>query len=341
MKILIIRFSSLGDILLTTPSLKLIRDQYPHAEITYVTKQKFSEALIFNSNIDHLQLLNKQSLFSFVKEIQPNRKDKIDIVIDFHNSLRSRILTLLLSTNKVVRFKKKYIARWLLVFLKINVLRNMPSIALQYMQVLKKLSITPKQLPVQIYHSKPDIIFPYKKLYITIAPGATWYTKTWPIEYFINLTNKILNSTQVNIVFLGGKNEISIKKIIEKNYQNNDRVYDFIDTLNINETAYMISQSKILITNDSGLMHIASVFSTKIVALFLSTVPEFGFGPFCSPNNFTIISHSLKCKPCNHKGLNKCKTKKFECAHKITVDEVYSKVENYYKYLKENQVNNL
>ena len=335
MKIIILRFSSLGDILLTTPALTLIRNQYPTAEIIYVTKKKFAGALFLNNNINRVITLDKQSLKELAKEIQENSKDKIDLIIDFHNNLRTHLLTFLLKSNKIIRYKKPYLKRWLLVFFKINLFTNIKPVAWQYMQILVKIGIKPIFTKINI-HTEAYPIVSNTNSFIAIAPGATWFTKAWPVDNFLEVVKKILDNTDATVVFLGGETEKPLRDLIQQfitMYKYNERVLNFIGDLTLHQTADVISKSKILLTNDSGLMHIAASFNTKIVALFLSTVPEFGFTPFCESNQFTIISSSLKCKPCNHKGLPKCPTKKFLCATNIKIDVVYTKIYEYYTNL--------
>ncbi len=334
-KILVIRFSSLGDILLTTPCVALLKKDYPNSEIYFATKSIFSILLTGNNDIKQVfSILENESIFSFAKRIRS--KKTFDLVIDLHNSLRSQLLRLLLPINKILIYKKLYLRRWLFIFLKINLLPKNEPIAMRYMKVLKPLNIQPQFINIKLPHkmvihkniskrSKVIISQIKKNKIIAIAPGSRWYTKTWPIKKFIDVT-KILMNIQLHeyiFVFMGGPDEKDLGEQVEKEMANNlgKRVFNLISKLSILESFYLLSNAKVLLCNDSGLMHAASALQIKILPLFLSTVPEFGFVPWNLTIN-DIISYPLKCKPCNHKGLKKCPKKHFKCAELIEPIEV-------------------
>ena len=328
MKILVIRFSSLGDIILTTPCLRLLKEKYPNSKIYYAVKKKFSGILYKNPEINEvIPLTDRQGILSYSKKIRA--KEKFDLVIDLHNSLRSKILSWRIKKKKILRYKKPYLKRLLLVYLKKNLFSDQESIALSYMRELKELSIEPRVTSSMVYAKKTKktdrllsmIDKTKSKKIIVVAPGSHWYTKTWPLDRFIEVVHGLLDKTKSSILFLGGDEEKTLGHKLEREFSTNKRVFNQIGKLSLEESAYMLSQSGLLLCNDSGLMHIASAFKIKTVVLFLSTVPEFGFVPFGDyPKK--IISKPLKCKPCNHKGLTKCPEKHFECANHISSGEV-------------------
>ena len=339
MKILFIRFSSLGDIILTTPCLTLLKESFPSAEIFFATKSDFVEILKENKNIKEIICLNKkESLYSFVKKLRSHNKRKFDLVVDLHNSLRSRLICIVVAKNKVVRYKKPYLKRWLLVYRKINLLPKNFSVALQYMKTCECVGVHPRSIPPTVfYRSSPktkkilSLVQNNHKI-IAIAPGSRWYTKTWPLNNFLIVTDMLLQQTDNNmnytIIFLGSHQEKKpLSKTIENHFlhQMNKQVFNLIGQLSLAETFYIIKISNLLLCNDSGLMHAASAFNTKILPLFLSTVPEFGFVPIgLQPND--IMSKPLQCKPCNHKGLKKCPKKHFLCAWLIQPKDVITKI---------------
>ena len=329
MCILVIRFSSLGDILLTIPCVSLLREKYPKAKIIFATKQIFSTLLIGHKHIDQVSSLSKhESIFSFAKRLKND--EKFDLIVDLHNNLRSQVLRLFLSKKKTLLYKKPYFKRWLLVFFKINLFAKNESVAFRYMQSLKPLKIHPRfiqsWLPKHTFDKIPKMITEAKKnTIIAIAPGARWYTKMWPLEGFFAVTKILLAQKHEHfiVIFLGGSEEKYLSEQIEKELADEleKRVYNFIGTLSLLETSSVLSYAKVLLCNDSGLMHMASMLKVKVLPLFLSTVPEFGFLPLgLSLDN--IISHSLHCKPCDHKGLKKCPQKHFRCAQLIRPEEV-------------------
>ncbi len=337
-KILIIRFSSMGDIILTTPCVALIRKHFPNAEITYATKSVFAELLFQNPNIDRLVVYQNQTLRELARSIQPSTEQYFDLVIDLDNKLRSRLLNYYIKKKRCLRYKKPYLKRWMLVYFKINFFRKILSVAWQYMDTLKYLGIQPEFIKPQVAIRKPNIFELLNKkhdlsknILISFAPGAKWFTKRWPLDKFIQVSEHLLNESKVVICFLGGGDEIQMKEKIDRKYmpalrKRKGKVYNLIGKLSLQETSFIISKSKIMLTNDSGLMHIASAFEVKIIALFLSTVAEFGFMPFGKESQKKVISYSLSCKPCDHKGLNECPKQNFKCAEMITPKEVIKEI---------------
>ena len=159
---------------------------------------------------------------------------------------------------------------------------------------------------------------------LCVAPGARWYNKKWPSDYFVEVLGKILNDQpSYKIVLLGGSDEKSDGEFIKRELDSfglEDRVLDLCGLLNIHESAYVLSRSEVLLSNDSALVHIASAFKIRVLSLYLSTVPEFGFFPYGEKSRY--LSESLPCKPCNHKGLARCPKKHFKCAHLLSPTKV-------------------
>ncbi len=319
MKILIIRFSSLGDIILTTPVIRLLRQKYPRAEICYVTKKQFADVIVSNKEVNKTYLLEQQT----IKELAAEMNTTFDLVVDLHRSLRSKLLLRELDFKRRVKVRKPYFKRWALVFFKINFFKEILPVPMQYMKTLKPLGIEATMQRPAIYPDEPG---PQKlggwqsdQPTIAIAPGAKWFTKRWPIDHFIALIEKLRTGySQYQIVVLGGPDEKPLSLEIEKFLDGG--VFDFIGKLTILETAFVISKADVLISNDSALIHIASAFETYIIALFLSTTIEFGFGPY--PDTSVVLSQQLPCKPCDHKGRSRCPKGHFQCAYAITPDKV-------------------
>ena len=198
-KILIIRLSSLGDILLTTPVIRAINKKYPNSQIDYVVKKQYSSALQYNPLISSLYLYEKKA-----KSIKDQiRKVKYDMVIDLQNNLRSCALTFGLSTE-VKRFKKPTYKKLLLVWTKINLLKEIKPIPMRYAETAA-LQLDDNGLDLFI----PENINPKlaaDKKYIGICPGAKHFTKRWPEEYFIELGNR-LSDKNISVIIFGGKED--------------------------------------------------------------------------------------------------------------------------------------
>lgn len=321
MKILIIRFSSLGDVVLTTPLLSLIKEKYPDAQIYYLTKKNFSPILEGNHNIHRILLW---------EEVKKNKEsslynEKFDYLLDLHNSTRSHFVKWKISYEKKAIYKKPYLKRILLVHWKKNTYKKIISVVWRYMRTLNALDIRPHYRKPQVYPDRPEAKrltgWNMNKKSLAIAPGSKWFTKRWPEINFIDLiTNFMEKYPDWQVILLGGpderKDSKNIYKAVAKDKKKQGQIFNLVGDFSIRETAFFLKYSQIFLTNDSGLMHVASSFDVHIIALFLSTVPEFGFLPYTS--NKTILSVDLPCKPCDHKGLSHCPKKHFQCAQRIT-----------------------
>ncbi len=332
MNILVIRFSSLGDIVLTTPVLRLVKEKYPDARLYYLTKKSFASVLEDNPSIDRVLLWEEA------------RKDKAhilwtqeyDYLLDLHSSLRSFLVRRRLKYQKKGVFHKPYWKRFLLVKFKKNTYKKSTSVVFRYMRTLEVMGIHP--------HYRAPFVSPLRPMAqrldgwsqngetLAVAPGSRWFTKKWPAEYFEKfILDYIYRYPQSSVILLGGPDEVgecaAIHSHVRKKAGNKKQIYNFAGKLTIRETAYFLKYSGTFLTNDSGLMHIASAFPVRILALFLSTVPEFGFLPFTK--NKKILSVDLPCKPCDHKGLRRCPEKHFQCAYRILPGTVMEELERW------------
>lgn len=331
-KILFIRFSSLGDIILTTPAVNLARKIWPQADIIYATKKKFADVLNGNEAIDKIVTLNQgESISSLVKKTGK----QFDIVIDLHNSARSRFFRFRLSKKMVAVFSKPYLRRLLLVKLKINLMQNVKPVAWRAIDTVKQAarkwdnqetSEIDKYIPeayVAIENSQslmPESFARAKGPVVALAPGATWYTKRWPLDKFAQTIQKLDDRLEkFKVIITGGHAEKQIgHKLTETLAARlpHIHIWDACGSLSIAQTAWVLKHSDIVLTNDSGLMHIAAATEVPLVALFLGTTPQLGFIPFTDKCTVIQAEH-VSCRPCNHKGLKKCPRRHFHCANDI------------------------
>lgn len=319
-KILIIRLSSLGDILLTTPVIRALKNKYSSSQIDFLVKQVYSDVIRFNPNIN--QVFSFDAKGEIIKKLKQNR---YDIVIDLQNNLRSRRITSRLNSS-IFRFHKLTLKKFLLVHFKMNLLKNSKTITERYAEAFPNLQLDDKGLEIFI----PDNIesklnkIDFKEI-IGFCPGSKHFTKRWPIEYFINLGNK-LTEQGLSIVIFGGKDDKEICFKISSQIPNSINLQNDDDILQI---AKDMKKCKLIISNDSGLMHTAAAVGVPVVALFGSSVKEFGFVPY-RVKNLVIENKSLSCRPCSHIGKEICPHKHFKCMKDLTPDYVY---ENILKFL--------
>ena len=320
-RILIIRLSSLGDILLTTPFLRAIKTQFPHIKIDMLIREEYVDVIKLNPYIDKKFLFKKDDKNNNVL-IEQLKNNNYELVIDLQNNLRSKKVVSSLKTNNV-KLDKRSFDKFLLVNFKVNKLKEASQIPVRYSNTIQKIKLDEQGLSLFTDKSANAEIIGKNNL-IGFCPGARHFTKRWPKEYFIELGNKLTQDGSM-IVLFGGKIDKEICTELVKrisgaiNLSNNDELL---------QTAADMKLCKAVICNDSGLMHTASATGTKVIAIFGSTVKEFGFAPFnCS--NLILENNSLTCRPCSHIGRSDCPKKYFDCMKDIKPEFVFEKLKSF------------
>lgn len=325
MKILLIRFSSIGDIVLTFPVVHAIRKSFPEAKIHFASKKSFETLLLGADGIDQFHFLS-DSFSSFKNEV---KKEKFDYIIDLHNNLRTRRLTFG-NSAKIARFDKLNIRKWLFTKCKLKV---MPKVHIvdRYLETLKVLGIqsidqtrnvftVPLSDSVNIEERFPNIKSPF----VAIAIGAQFKTKQVPKEKWI----EILQEINGHIVVIGGEMDREIGDWLVEKCPTKVMV-NTCGKLTILESASVVSQAKSLLTNDTGMMHIAACFDTQIISIWGNTTPEFGMSPYRPEGNkmdqlFQV--EGLSCRPCSKIGFQECPKKHFHCMTKHDAKAIASSV---------------
>jgi heptosyltransferase-2 len=320
-KILIIRLSSLGDILLTTPFIRAIKTQFPHIKIDMLIREEYADVIKLNPYINN-KLLFKKGDKSNIDLIKQLRTNSYELVIDLQNNLRSKKVVSSLRTNSV-KFDKRSFDKFLLVNFKINKLKEAPQIPVRYSNTVQNLKLDDQGLDLFTDKSANAELIGKNNL-IGFCPGARHFTKRWPKEYFIELGNKLTQSGY-GIVFFGGKIDKEICEEITTKINGSINLSGDDDLL---QTAADMKLCKAVVCNDSGLMHTASAAGTKVIAIFGSTVKEFGFAPY-NCKNLILENNSLTCRPCSHIGRSNCPKKHFDCMKSIKPDSVIEKVKTF------------
>ena len=308
-KFLIIRFSSIGDIVLTTPVVRALKEQLGDAEIHYITKSNYAGILEENPYIDKVIRLEDD-----LKSLLPLLKaERYDWIIDLHKNLRSKRIKIALGRPSS-SFPKLNIEKFLLTRFKKNRLPDR-HIVERYFDAVKSLGVENDQKGLDYFIHSKDIIdtenYGLNTEYTVFSIGAQFATKRMPTARIIQLINKI----EGQVVLLGGPSDSTAGEEIEKECQN---VVNLCGKLNLNQSASVIQQSHIVVSHDTGLMHIASAFNKRIVSIWGNTVPEFGMYPYQPQNksNYTIHQVELNCRPCSKIGYQKCPKKHFNCMEK-------------------------
>jgi ADP-heptose:LPS heptosyltransferase len=328
MKLLVIRFSSIGDIVLTTPVVRCIKQQKPDTVVHYLTKASFRPLLANNPHIDKLFYL-EDDLDSIIQEL---KKEKYDYIIDLHHNLRTGKIKRTLKV-KSYSFNKLNIRKWLLVNFKINTMPD-KSIVERYLETVKPLGIHNDGQGL-------DYFIPYTKLksndipmshwagYIGCVIGGSYPTKKLPVAKW----KEFLEQIPYPVILFGGPEDkeegaeiASIDPI---------KIYNSCGKFSINESAYLVKHARIIVSNDTGLMHIATAFQKTVFSLWGNTSPEFGMFPYYGGNNLRSIVSSksiifeneqLSCHPCSKLGYKSCPKGHFKCMNDLNMIILASQV---------------
>ena len=309
-KILIIRLSSIGDIVLTTPVVRCINKQL-NAEIHFLTKKEYVCLLDNNPNIHQIHIYNKD--YSNLKNIG------FDKIIDLQNNFKSFRLKFFLGV-KSVSFKKLNFERWLLIHFNINFMPN-KHIVDRYFDTVINLGVCNDQKRVDYFiKNEKTQTYKSKKKYICWSLSASHENKKLSNKQIIETINKI--QEKIDVIFIGGQKENNQAEEIIKLTTNikNKEVHNFC-SLSINESAIIIRDSKIFFTNDTGMMHIASSFNKDMISFWGCTKPVLGFSPYLNENSKMLISNSRK-NPCSKHG-KICKKSK-TCIKSISSEDIYN-----------------
>ncbi len=329
MKILIIRFSSIGDIVLTTPVIRCLKQQLG-AEVHFLTKQSFRAVLAANPYVDRLITIEKE-----VTEVLPIlQAEKYDYVIDLHRNLRSWRVKRALGA-KAYSFDKINWQKWLMVNFKINRLPDV-HIVDRYLKAVQPLGVTndgkgldyfipPEeelavgssswQLAVGVEESSnPPTLQSSNSPFIAFVIGAAHATKRLPTDKIISICKKI----QHPVILLGGPDDAERGEQIAR--AAGTHVLNACGKLKLNQSASIVRQAWKVITHDTGLMHIAAAFQKDIISVWGNTIPEFGMYPYDpaeTSDNTLLEIKELSCRPCSKIGYDKCPKGHFKCMREI------------------------
>ncbi|WEK38034.1 MAG: glycosyltransferase family 9 protein [Candidatus Pseudobacter hemicellulosilyticus] len=332
MKFLIIRFSSIGDIVLTTPVVRCLKKQIVTAEVHFLTKQNFRSIVAHNPYIDRIHYLqdNLEQLARTLVE------EDYDYVIDLHHNLRTLKVKRALGKQSF-SFSKLNIQKWLLTALKVN---RMPDVHIvdRYLDTLKVFGVRNDGggldyfIPEKDKVKDSDIPAAHQAGYIGLVIGAALNTKRYPLSKL----QALCQALEHPVILLGGKEDAEAGAAIAA--IDPVKIYNACGKFNLNESADLVRRSRLIISNDTGLMHIAAAFQKPIISLWGNTVPEFGMYPYYKPLSgsqhgrntdapFDILEvQGLSCRPCSKIGYKKCPKGHFKCMENISTDMVLEHV---------------
>ena len=332
MKILIIRFSALGDLILLSLLFRETKKVFPKAELFFMTAQEFGKLHQDNLHIKETYLFNRNlgmsEIFRARKFI---KKHKFDFIVDAHSSLRSFFIRLG-SSAKIFLHSKRRWRRYSLIYFKNKQNKKIKTQRESYIEWLQKFTKDNLKLQTEFFinaNAKKaiDILFTKYLLdrdrLVAIAPGAKYINKCWLSPYWAALVKKMKQHGR-QIILLGTENDRKLLKGYEKIAA--ECHLDLTDKLQIGETAELLTRCNFLVCNDSALLHLAEATGTPVVAIFGPTVREFGFAPFLK--NSKLLEADLNCRPCSAHGKKQCTNATFKkCMRLVTPVQVWEAIE--------------
>lgn len=333
-KILIVRFSSLGDIILTTLLIRTLRRSYPDALIDYLVKSEYADILRSNPHLSAIIQLRSSHQDELKRLAQKVRAERYDLILDLHNSLRSRYLRTLARARAVKIVRKRVLPRTMLVNFKRNYYTDRVPVPIRYLETAARYSVVDDGAGLEVFVPEDIVSSVSARLnrfgldryqtVIGVVPGARHFTKQWPMERFVEFGVKVSREHKAKLLVFGSTEESEYCGDIAHmiNAEVGTNVAESLGGIfSILETASAMEACSVVVTNDTGLMHLAAARRRPVVALFGSTVEEFGFFPFRT-TSIVLERKELPCRPCSHVGRAECPEGHFKCMRDIAVLDV-------------------
>ncbi len=332
-KILVIRFSSLGDLILLLPLLDTLKEGFPDSSIDLVTKEKYREIFIGNRNLNSIYTLEKGSILSLIRLRKIIASNKYDIIIDAHNVIRSNIIYYSVKAGYKVRIKKDQLKKYMLIKHKKNLYGEIKTQTGRYLELAERLGIKTSgtvsdyELPEKSREKARSLMNSAglkEGRIVAVAPGARWEAKRWPVENFCALAFEI-SSAGFDLLIVGGPEEENLGRRVEK--ASTGAKLNAVGDMSVPETAAVLESSSLLVTNDSALLHLSESVGTPVIALFGPTVREFGYYPRLEES--VSLEVDLECRPCSRNGARPCPLGTRECLRSIDAESVMQRVKSF------------
>ena len=318
-KFLIIRFSSIGDIVLTTPVIRCLKKQVPDAEVHFLTKSSFLPVVEHNPYIDKIHLL----AHSWELMIEELKTENYDYIIDLHHNTKTLRVKSALKV-KSYSFYKLNIEKYIYTSVKLNILPKV-HIVDRYLKTVESFGVKNDGEWLDYFIAKEeetkgeDIPASHSAGYVACVIGAALGTKQWPVHKWKEFCRQLNHP----VILLGGPEDVAAGNEIAA--VDDIKVYNACGKFRLNESADLVKKAKLVVTNDTGLMHIAAAYKKPIISLWGNTVPSFGMTPHYGsgmvPNTIVQVN-KLWCRPCSKIGYKKCPLGHFKCMEKIEVEQV-------------------
>ncbi len=327
-KFLIIRFSSIGDVLLTTPLVRCLRAKYPGAQIDFLVKKEFAVVLSGNPHISNIITFDKNNSRKELRRIRMHILfSRYSGIFDIQKNIRSMLICAGSRTG-VSGFSKKILARDLLIRFKINIYKEIKPVYLRYFEAVETLGV--------VYDGKGTEVFPpieeSEKIseilkrnnfipetpILVIAPGAQWENKRWTTQGFATAADTFCSKTAAYTVLIGGPGDVEICNQVQAQMKTGS--LNLAGKLSLMGSAALLGKASMVFTNDTGMLHMAQAMKAPVVAVYGPTTRELGFFPL--PENSRVAEIDISCRPCTQKGLHECPKKHFRCMNDLKPEMV-------------------
>jgi lipopolysaccharide heptosyltransferase II len=344
MHIVLIRFSSMGDIVLQTPFISWLKSQFPKCRITFITSSQFTGLIEGHPFIDNVIGYDRLKGMDDIRALKALSTKitadlKADFIIDLHGTTRGKLIRFFCHSIPSIKVYKRGLSRFLLVALKIDLLKRLETHHERLIQDFKVLFGKPYnksdlmefiQVETKLKHKtlnttglsfktelKPRVANPY----IVISPVASFKSKRWPISNFVSLADTILNSDKFrafSIIILAGPDD---KYCSEFDLIKSERLLNLQGKTSVNESNEILAHTVFAITNDTGVAHMCESFARPVISFFGPTSPSFGFPPHLADSK--VLMQKPGCSPCSNTGARNCHQKRHICMEDITVDMAF------------------
>lgn len=324
-RILVIRLGAIGDVVLATAAVEALRRAFPQAEIEFLLKARFAGLLEADPRISRLWRFEDtgrhrgtRGMLAFMREIQAGR---FDLAVDLQDNLRSRLICRCLRAGKILRWDKRAWQRRMMVAGRAG--GDPPSPVYQrYLEALAPLKIDTGGIWPRLHpggwETPPELKIPF----IAMAPGAHWPAKRWPLGHYGRLAELIAGKTNLGIAVIGSDEERQAGEAIKK--AGPERIINLCGRLELNQLAACLSRARVLVTNDTGPMHLAEAAGVPVLAFFGPTVRGFGFAPWRVESR--VLEREMPCRPCSLHGRRPCR-KGGHCLSGISPEEAWQALE--------------
>ncbi len=327
-KFLIIRFSSIGDVILTTPLVRCLRATYPSSQIDFLVKKEFAVVLTGNPHINNIITFDKKDSRNELKRIRMHIIFKrYSVIFDLQKNIRSMLICAGSRTG-IIGFSKKLLARDLLIRFKLNIYKEIKPVYLRYFEAVETLGVQYDGKGTEVFPPAAETekiadILTLNKIdpgtpLLVVAPGAQWENKRWTTDGFAAAADIFCSQSGANTVLIGGGGDVEICNSVQLQMKSDS--LNLAGKLSLMGSAALLGKAAMVFTNDTGMLHMAQAMKAPVVAVYGPTTRELGFFPL--PENSRVAEIDISCRPCTQKGLHTCPKKHFLCMKSIKPEMV-------------------